>query len=203
MKIRIAIALALGLLCAGCATPPELKTLSVAQIGYFDTTAKAVSDESKALILAATIIKDRAAADIDARTQAAQDRTANTIATTIPGLPADQRVAATARLLGSAQGVVTGAADDKAKLLDRLAKIQVATDSLQAAINEMKEVQIALDAYIQSPTAGELVTSTVLGLPGVQALISQAKVTMATVSARAADLLALFGQFTTTGAPTP
>lgn len=178
-------------LLAACATPPEVKTLSSAQIGYFDVAIGAVSTEGQALVLAADAIRKQAEVTIDAEVARTQAEVANTLATTIPNLPAADRAAAATRLLASGAAPAVEATASKARLQARLDLIRTRTQDLNRAIEGMKDVQVALDAYLSSDQAGANV-SALLGSPGAQALLVKAGLTMAQAKAISADLLNLF-----------
>jgi len=173
-----------------------LKTLSVAQIGYFDVAIGAVRTEGEALVLAADTIRKQAEAQIDVEVARTQSEVATTLATTLPNLPPADRATAAARLLAAASAPALAGAESKARLQARLDLIRTRAQDLQKAIEEMKNVQVALDAYLSSAGAGSDVSALLLGSPGVQGILSRAGLTMERVKLLSADLLSLFAQGT-------
>ena len=195
-RVNNLVVVLLVIFLASCATPPEVKTLSVAQIGYFDVAIGAVRTEGEALVLAADTIRKQAEAQIDVEVARTQSEVATTLATTLPNLPPADRATAAARLLAAASAPALAGAESKARLQARLDLIRTRAQDLQKAIEEMKNVQVALDAYLSSAGAGSDVSALLLGSPGVQGILSRAGLTMERVKLLSADLLSLFAQGT-------
>lgn len=158
---------ALVLLVTACATPPEVKELSIKQIEYFDSAISAVSIQSGALIMASERLVTEAKERIDAEEQ--KDRSRLIALVQRGGLNHDQAAELAKRISDrSAQ-----ANSAKEKLDNDLEAIRKKTEELNAYLVKMKEVQIALDSYMQSEKAGEKVVNDVLNQPSVSSLIGK------------------------------
>lgn len=161
------LSLVLLILLSGCATPPEVKQLSIKQMEYFDSAISAVSAQSEALIIATEKLVEQAKARIDSEELVARSSLtaliqqggldqsqANTVATKISGL--------------SIQTVAS-----KKQLDDDLAAITARTNELSSYLKKMKDVHIAIDSYVQSEKAGEKVVNDVLKQPSVKTMLTQ------------------------------
>lgn len=159
--------LVLLLLLTACATPPEVKQLSIKQMEYFDSAIAAVEKQSAALILATEKLVIEAKARINAEEQLAKSRLTNLIQQ--GGL--DQSQATTVATQISVLSSQTVAS--KNQLDDDLATINTKTLELNAYLEKMKEVHIAIDSYVQSEKAGEKVVNDVLNQPSVKTMLAQ------------------------------
>lgn len=153
------------LLLVGCATPPEVKQLSVKQNEYFDAAIVAVSLQSEALILATEKLvaqaKQRIAKeekDNNERFQALMQANA---------LSASDALETVNRLTITAKE----AEQSRKKLDEDLQNIKNKTLELGLFLKKMKEVNITLDSYIQSEKAGEAIVKDVMKHPSVSALL--------------------------------
>ena len=173
---------------SACGTPAAVKTLSAAQLGYFDKLIAAVKIESDALLLAADIVKQQAEAEIDRREQAIRERTQTALVNLSPMLSASQRADASQQLVDSLIAAEKAAAETRATLQPTLDQIRDKVEALQLAVNQMRQVQTALDGYLQSEQIGESITRTVLNFPTVQSLITQSTSIMTDVLAQTNDL---------------
>jgi hypothetical protein len=179
---------------SACATPPEVKTLSTAQIGYFDAAIKTVQIQSDALLAAADIIQQQAQAANAQVLEGVRQRTSVALARLDPNQPEPQRTATARALLNSATEPEQAAIAEMARLQSVRDAIRNKTQELQMALQQMKEVQIALDSYLQSEQVGESVTTAILGYPGVQNLLTRASAVMSAVSTQAGQLSQLVSQ---------
>jgi hypothetical protein len=161
------------LMLAACGTPPEVKTLSAAQVAYFDKAIEAMRVQSEALLVAAERIKKDALEKIDAIDQDQKKTLSDSIVKELPGAPASQRESLLQERLEPTFTFLNASAQSRANLEDTMAQIKEKTVELQAYIVKMKEVQLALDAYLQSQQAGEKVVHDVLGQPGVSSLLGE------------------------------
>ncbi len=153
------------LLIAGCATPAEVKQLSVKQAEYFDAAIEAVALQSKALITASEKLADIAKREIDQR--AGENETL--YVELLTKQPDEDNIQ---QALSEMSVTVEKASIQKAKLEDDLAQIKAKSEELKQYLIKMKEVHKALDAYVQSEKAGEKVVKDVLAQPSVNALLS-------------------------------
>jgi peptidoglycan hydrolase-like protein with peptidoglycan-binding domain len=172
-KLWQLIALSIPLLLMACSTPTAVKQLSRAQLSYFDAALEAVQLQSEALLLVAEKIKAQAEQRIEQRVQASSARLKTLAVTTLPTLDEAQRRAATKRLFEDAEGINRVATASRARLANDLQALKAKTQELKAYIVKMKEVQLALDAYLQSAQAGEQVMQGVLKQPTVESLLAQ------------------------------
>jgi hypothetical protein len=187
---------AIALLIVGCGTPVAVKQLSVAQVGYFETAIEAVKLQSQALIFAAELIKAQAEASID------QDVRANRadlerLMKSIPTMSDAQRRSTTQRILEDAEKTNNRANQNRAKLSGNLAAIKAKTLELQGYIVKMKEVQVALDAFLHSEQAGERVLQSVLNQPSAQSLLDNVDSLVPKVTSTINDVKDLISGFRT------
>jgi len=154
------------LVLSGCATPPEVKQLSVKQAEYFDIAIQAVSLQSESLILATERLVEGAKGRITAEESANKLRLENLM---LQGVN-DQATAS--NISQSLSNTATAAVNSRAKLDQDLSIIKNKIEELNAYLSKMKEVHIALDSYIQSEKAGELVLQDILNQPSVNSLLS-------------------------------
>lgn len=170
---RICIIISCITLLGACATPPEVKALSSAQVGYFDSAIKAVSAQSEALILAAEEIEKQAVARIEERDRKNEADLKKLLLENTGATPADRE-----RLVDATLQSVTKAASisstAKENLQRSLAEIKAKSGELRAYLDKMKQVQVALDAFLQSESAGEQILHDVLGHSSVANLLSTA-----------------------------
>tara|TARA_B110000211_G_C14050263_1_gene540880 strand:- start:130 stop:693 length:564 start_codon:yes stop_codon:yes gene_type:complete len=159
--------LVLLLLLTACATPSEVKQLSIKQMEYFDSAIAAVEKQSAALIMATEKLVIEAKARIDAEEQLAKSR----LTTLIQQGGLDQSQATTVATQISDLSSQTTAS--KNQLDDNLAAISAKTLELNAYLVKMKEVHIAIDSYVQSEKAGEKVVHDVLNQPSVKTMLAQ------------------------------
>jgi len=153
------------LLLVGCATPPEVKQLSVKQNEYFDVAIMAVSLQSEALLLASeklvALSKERIAAEESANNERFQSlMQANAMSAT----EAQETVNRLTRTAKEAER-------SRMKLDNDLQLIKQKTLELEIFLKKMKEVNITLDAYVQSEKAGETIVEDVMKHPTVGALL--------------------------------
>ncbi|WJG10691.1 hypothetical protein [Aliiglaciecola sp. LCG003] len=164
MQIKSVLVL-LILVLAGCATPPEVKQLSVQQNSYFDAAIKAVTIQSEALILATEKLVAQAQQRITDEEKSSQKVFEDLM----------QQGALSA---SDAQGTITSLAatakaaeQSRAQLNQDLAAIKQKSNELIAFLSKMKQVNITLDSYIQSEKAGEAVVNDIMKQPSVSALL--------------------------------
>ena len=159
----------------GCATPTEIKQLSTAQISYFNSAIEAVKTQSETLLLAARKISNAAKARIDQLEKTQMDRFKKLAVNTIPGQELNERGTTADKMLKQVVVLRSTSIERKAKLDADLDAIKAKSEELQRYLTEMKNVQVALDAYLQSKKAGESFLQDILKLPGVQNLIGTVK----------------------------
>lgn len=185
MKIYKQITIIFILLLSGCATPPEVKQLSIKQMDYFDSAISAVSIQSEALILAAERLASEAKARIDTEEQENRSRLAALIQR--GGLDQDQAADLARRIAERSSQAISA----KEKLDEDLAAIRAKTNELNAYLEKMKEVHIAIDAYVQSEKAGEAVVNDVLDQPSVKTLLAKVNELTPKIENGLSDLQAL------------
>lgn len=161
------LSLALLFLLFGCATPPEVKQLSIKQMEYFDSAISAVSKQSEALIMATEKLVEEAKARIDSEVQAARSRLTDLIQQ--GGLDQSQATTVATQI----SGLSSQTAASKKQLDDDLAAIKAKTNELNDFLKKMKDVHLAIDSYVQSEKAGEKVVNDVLNQPSVKTMLAQ------------------------------
>lgn len=181
-----------GLLAlAACATPPEVKQLSTAQIGYFDTALGAVARQSEALIIATEKIQKQAEARLAEQEKQNNDELANLLVNQSTGGDEAARRRIVSQALGEAGLNRQALEDGKARLAANVAAIKAKSQELQGYLKKMKDVQITLDAYIQSEKAGEGVLNDVVNQPSVSRLLGTVSDLIPKVSGAADDIMTL------------
>jgi hypothetical protein len=151
----------------GCATPPEVKQLSVKQMEYFDLAILAVAKQSEALIMATEKLVEEAKGRIDSEEKQARSK----LTALIQKGGLDQSQATT--LATKISDLSTASTASKKQLDENLEAIQAKTHELNSYLVKMKEVHIAMDSYVQSKKAGEVVVADVLNQPSVKTMLSQ------------------------------
>lgn len=173
---------------SACATPPEVKQLSTAQIQYFDTAIKAFSIQSEALLLASGKIQKQAEERIARREADSKAQLVTLLSDSNKGDSAADRKTLAEKVLKASASSTQSAAAARAKLQQDLDAIKAKSEELGQYISTMKDVQIALDAYIESEKAGEKIVTSVLEQPSVSHLITKVQKTIPKVTGAASDL---------------
>lgn len=173
---------------SACATPPEVKQLSTAQIQYFETAITAVATQSEALVLASTKIQKQAEERIASREADSKAQLVTLLSDSNKGDSTAERKALAEKVLKASASSTQSAAAARAKLQQDLDAIKAKSEELGQYISTMKDVQIALDAYIQSEKAGEKIVTSVLEQPSVSHLITKVQKTIPRVTGAANDL---------------
>lgn len=177
--LRNTLLTALFLLSA-CATPPQVKELSTAQIAYFDGAIEAVRAQSDALVLAAERIKQDAEARIKARTAVSRTEVRDALS------PAEGQQPPSATVVDDLLKGLESAKESEQRNISKLQRqvdeIKAKVAELNAYIAKMKDVQVALDAYLQSEGAGEAVLQDVLKHPTVSDLLGTVTATLPKIS---------------------
>jgi hypothetical protein len=164
MSLKFSFILAV-LLLVGCATPPEVKQLSVKQNEYFDAAIVAVSLQSEALILATEKLVDQAKQRIANEEKANNERFQAL-------MQANALNASDAQETVSRLTETTKVAEQSREKLDEdLQTIKHKTLEIVLFLKKMKEVNITLDSYIQSEKAGEAIVKDVMKYPSVNSLL--------------------------------
>ncbi|WP_420405437.1 hypothetical protein [Nisaea sp.] len=168
------------LLLYACATPPQVKELSTAQIAYFNTAIEAVRAQSDALIQAAERIKRDAEARIKARTVASRIDVRDALSPQAGQARLDPTVVDD--LLKGLESAKESEQENIARLQTTIDEIKVKIGDLNRYIAKMKDVQVALDAYIQSEKAGDSVVQDILKHPDVGNLLGSVSATLPELS---------------------
>ncbi|MBA6291243.1 hypothetical protein H4J58_09470 [Colwellia sp. MB3u-70] len=165
-KSPLIICLLSMFLVMGCATPPEVKQLSIKQTEYFDVVIKAVSIQSDALIIATEKLIQNAIVNIDLEERNSKKEFNDTL---LSGrLTKDQandiieRISQKSKLIKQSKDGLT---NDLNMIKNKIAEIKL-------FLTKMKEVNTTMDAYIQSEKAGETVVKDILNQPNVKALLA-------------------------------
>ncbi len=183
----------LPILVSACGTPPEVKALSTAQIGYFNLAIEVVQKQSEALILAAETIKKQAEARINKKEQAELASFKDLVANKMPAIPVGKRESTAKETVERITQTSQKAAAAKASLVGDLEEIKRKTEDIRAYIEQMKQVQIALDAYLQSEQAGEKVVKEILSQPSTERFLSFVDGLLPKVSGAVDELSGLVG----------
>lgn len=189
--LRNIMAGAMLIALSACATPPEVKQLSTAQIQYFNTAIEAVATQSEALILASTKIQKQAEERIAKREADSKAQLVGLLSKNSASNNANERKTLAEKVLKASESSAKSAAAARAKLQQDLDAIKSKSAELGQYISTMKDVQIALDAYIQSEKAGEKIVSSVLEQPTVSHLLTKVQNTIPRVTGAANDLKTL------------
>lgn len=179
------VAAALGV--AGCATPPAVKQLSSAQIGYFDAAQRAVAEQSAALIAAAEKLETLAAARI-AELETRSNANLEAWLAEHPGATVAERRKRAARALADASKSARTAEEQRAHLRAQVAAIRSKCEELTTYLARMREVQVTLDAYLSSEQAGARVLQRATAQPSVAALLRRLDALVPKVTAGAGEL---------------
>ena len=189
--LRNIIAGAMLIALSACATPPEVKQLSSAQIQYFETAIAAVATQSEALVLASTKIQKQAEERIAKREADSKAQLVTLLSDSNKGDSAGERKTLAEKVLKEFDSSAKSAATARAKLQQDLDAIKAKSEELGQYISTMKDVQIALDAYIQSEKAGAKIVTSVLEQPSVSHLIAKVQKSIPRVNDAANDLKVL------------
>lgn len=185
MKIKLIVLMFFSLIALGCATPPEVKQLSVKQTEYFGEAINAVMAQSQALVTAANKIAGEAYARAEAAEQ--DSRTRFEAAIVGGGLSATEAAQITKRIRDNAVQLEA----TRTSLDGNVQTIVSKTAELKAYLEKMKEVHLALDAYIQSEKAGEKVLNDVLKQPSVSSLLNEVSTLTPIIQSHLADIQTL------------
>jgi len=186
-----AVFLAAMLALSACGAAPQVKTLSTAQLGYFDTALESIRIQSEALLVAADRIRSDAEAAIDRREEEEKADFARSVAADIGKLSPADRESLARRYLESASLTLAKGAESRARLERGRADIAAKSAELYAYIAQMQAVQRALDGYIQSEQAGDRVVREVLEQPSVASLLATANALVPRVTTAANELKTL------------
>lgn len=161
------------LVVSGCATPPEIKQLSLKQMEYFDSAIEAVSAQSEALIIATEIIVKQAKLGIENKERESKASMQNMAVNIIPTLTSEEKKETALKMISEVEETVK-VSDKSRSILDKdLKTVRNKSNELAQYLMKMKEVHLAIDAYVQSEKAGEKVVSDMLKYPSVNDLITK------------------------------
>jgi hypothetical protein len=153
-------------LVMGCATPPEVKKLSIKQSEYFDVAIKAVSIQSDALIIATEKLVQNAIVNIELEERNSKIEFNNALLsgslTQVQANDIIERISQKSKLIKQSKDDLTS---DLNTIKDKI-------EELKLFLTKMKEVNTTMDAYIQSEKAGEAVVKDILNQPNVKALLA-------------------------------
>ena len=164
MRIKSVFVLLL-LILLGCATPPEVKQLSVQQNTYFDAAIKAVTTQSEALVLATEKLVYQAKKRIAVEEKASQKIFKDLMQTGALSVTDAQGT------ISSLVATERASEQSRAKLNQDLEAVKQKSNELIAFLTKMKQVNITLDSYIQSKKAGETVVNDIMKQPSVSAIL--------------------------------
>ncbi|MBK1887770.1 hypothetical protein [Marinobacter sp. DY40_1A1] len=179
------------LVVSGCATPPEVKQLSLQQMEYFDSAIEAVSAQSEALIMATEVIVKNAKLGIENRERESKASMENLAVNIIPTLTDKKKKEAALKMLSEVEETVKVAEKSRSNLDKDLDKVRNKSDELTQYLRKMKEVHLAIDAYVQSEKAGEKVVSDMLKYPSVNDLVTKANNLIPKIKQGSQDLQSL------------
>ncbi|MBO6562452.1 MAG: hypothetical protein JJ959_18040 [Nisaea sp.] len=179
------------LVLSACTTPPQVKELSTAQIAYFNTAIDAVRAQSDALLIAAERIKRDAETRIKARTVSSRLDVRDALSPPRGQGRLDPTVVND--LLKGLESAKENEQQNIAKLQATIDEIKVKIGELNSYIAKMKDVQIALDAFLQSKDAGESVVQNLLKHPNVGYLLESVSDTVPRLSGTTETLKRLLG----------
>lgn len=174
--MKLFFILFISTILVGCATPPEVKLLSQKQIEYFVFAIDAVSKQSEVLTSVAHDIAQDKAKSIDSRFEKIITRSQKMISS---GKLSEEQAKQVADDIANATKT---AQLSKQNLMADLAEIERINQELVTYISSMKDVQIALDAYLQSEKAGEKILTDTLNHKSVKGLVDSASHMLSSVT---------------------
>ena len=161
------------LVVSGCATPPEIKQLSLKQMEYFDSAIEAVSAQSEALIIATEIIVKQAKIGIENKERESKASMQNMAVNIIPTLTGEEKEETALKMISEVEETVKVSDKSRSTLDKDLNTVRNKSNELAQYLRKMKEVHLAIDAYVQSEKSGEKVVSDMLKHPSVNDLITK------------------------------
>lgn len=150
----------------GCATPAEIQHLSEQQVKYFDVAINSVVKQSEALIIAAEKLVEKS----DERIKELEAENRKLFEEMILDTITDPQQAKA--IIQEIVETVQSVEEAKTKHNADVEKIKQKTAEIGEYLAKMKEVQVALNAYIQSEKMGEAVVNDILKLPSVNFLLN-------------------------------
>ncbi|GLI57893.1 hypothetical protein PM10SUCC1_34070 [Propionigenium maris DSM 9537] len=153
MKILKLMSIMIIIILTGCTSSsnsPKVKQLSVKQIEYFDSAIEITALQSEALILATEKLIAQAKNRVDLSEEIRRVSAEKAMQRTLSGKDAREVASRLSR-------VTMEAVENRRKLDENLEKITRKTRELNTYLQKMKEIQVAMDAYIVSEKSGEAV----------------------------------------------
>ncbi len=136
--------------CTSSSNSPKVKQLSVKQIEYFDSAIEITALQSEALILATEKLIEQAKGRVDLAEEIRKSSAEKAMQKSMSGKDAREVAAKLSR-------VTMEAVENRRKLDENFEKITRKTRELNTYLQKMKEIQVAMDAYIVSEKSGEAV----------------------------------------------
>jgi hypothetical protein len=162
----------LTLFISACATPPEVKQLSLKQLDYLDVLTKAVTVQSDGLVSVAEKLKKEAGGKIACYQQNSIDRLNELVTKTMPLMTREKRIETKQMIFSQAESINNTAELSQKKLATDFQAIKTKTEELQGYITKIKEVQSILNAYVQSEKMGEQLLKTTVGHANISGFLS-------------------------------
>ncbi|MCK5924745.1 MAG: hypothetical protein KAG10_02515 [Methylococcales bacterium] len=163
--------LALVFVISGCATPLEVKQLSLKQLDYLTVLTDAVTIQSEGLVLIAEKLKQQSEGNMSCHQQNSIDRLNQLMTTTVDLTDMSERRALKQKILAQATEINKVTAASRQKLALDFKAIKIKTQQLQVYLKKIKEVQVVLNGYIQSQKAGEQLLSSSVGHTSVDGFL--------------------------------
>lgn len=171
MKLYKLFILSFVILMTGCATPPEVKQLSLKQLEYLDVLATAVSVQSEGLISVAESLKEEAKGKIACHQQNSVNRLNDLMTKTIPTMSREKRIETKRKIFTQAESISKTAEIAREKLSSDFIAIKEKTLELQGYLAKIKEVQTILNGYIQSEKVGEKLLKATAGHTNIKGFL--------------------------------
>ena len=149
--------------------------------------------QADTLVAAAEKIAALAEARIARIEQSGLDDLKNLAVKTIPDKAENERGPIADEMLRRAAQTSRTSAAARAKLAGDVAAIKAKTEELARYINRMKDVQVALDAYLQSEKAGEKILQDILNQKDVKSLLGTVNDLLPKVTSATNDIQILIG----------
>ncbi|MDQ7090174.1 MAG: hypothetical protein Q9M50_05945 [Methylococcales bacterium] len=159
------------IIISGCATPPEVKQLSLKQLEYLDVLTTAMNVQSEGLISVAESLKEEAGGKIACYQQNSVNRLNALMTKTIPTMDREKRIETKRKIFAQADILSKTAETAREKLSTDFIAIKEKTLELQGYLTKIKEVQTILDGYIQSEKIGEKLLKTTAGHTNVSGFL--------------------------------
>ena len=188
MKYYTLFILTIILMISGCATPPEVKQLSLKQLDYLNVLTDAVTVQSEGLIAMAENLKNKAGENISCHQKNSIDRLNILMSNTIDTTDLEKRREIKQKILAQAKAINQVSDHSRQKLSSDYQAIKHKTEQLSTYLKKIKEVHKVLNGYIQSQKIGEQLLSSSVGHKSIDGFIGTMNTYIPLIRATSRDL---------------